>query len=151
MVRHRLHAFDSIGYVLYTHDDMPGIYAHCGHIEDCCECVEHRRRGLVIELFDFIMSVDVSYLRLKRGFWILIANKMKEFEIDPYLSDFILHMHTQLYEQRSYYDVYTDINIIFILVTFYHTDSYITTDQSVFVGDTHVFFFLGTIFVLVSI
>ena len=95
-IRHRLHTFDSIGYVLYTHDDMPGIYAHCGHIEDCCECVENRKRGLVIELFDFIMSMDVSYLRLKRGFWILIANKMKEFEIDPYLSDFILHMRTQL-------------------------------------------------------
>ena len=87
-VRRHLTLIDDIGDSTYT--DQLGTYDYCGHEVDSCDCVVHMKRRMIVELFDFLCSVDVNLLKSRHSLWNAIVAKMEEFLLDEYLSDYMI-------------------------------------------------------------
>jgi hypothetical protein len=87
-IRRHCALIDVIGDSTYT--DQLGTYDHCGHEVDSCDCVVNMKRRMIVELFDFLCSVDVNLLKSRHIMWNSIVTKMEEFLLDEYLSDYII-------------------------------------------------------------
>ena len=87
-IRRHFALIDVIGDSTYT--DQLGTYDYCGHEVDSCDCVVHMKRRMIVELFDFLCSVDVNLLKSRHSLWNAIVAKMEEFLLDEYLSDYMI-------------------------------------------------------------
>ncbi len=87
-IRQHLALIHDVGNSTYT--DQLGTYDYCGHEVDSCDCVVNMKRRMIVELFDFLCSVDVDLLKSIHSLWNSIVAKMDEFLLDEYLSDYMI-------------------------------------------------------------